>query len=75
MKKERTLFFIGLWVAILPYLGFPTSFRKILFVITGLVIIYFSYMLRKKAKEEAQVMQKEDNSKMNTFVDNIGNTA
>lgn len=75
MKKERTLFFIGLWVAILPYLGFPTSFRKILFVITGLVIIYFSYMLRKKAKEEAQAMQKEDNSKMNTFVDNIGNTA
>lgn len=75
MKKERTLFFIGLWVAILPYLGFPTSFRKILFVITGLVIIYFSYMLRKKAKEEAQAMEKEDNSKMNTFVDNIGNTA
>jgi hypothetical protein len=75
MKKERTLFFIGLWVALLPYLGFPTSFRKILFVITGLVIIYFSYMLRKASKEEAQNLQKEDNSKMNTFVDNIGNTA
>lgn len=75
MKKERTLFFIGLWVIILPYLSFPTSVRNILFVISGLVIIYFSYILRKKSKEEALNLKKDDNNKMNTFVDNIGNTA
>lgn len=75
MKKERILFFIGLWVMVLPYLAFPTFTRNILFVITGLIIIYFSYVLRKKFREEALANKKDDNNKMNTFVDNIGNTA
>lgn len=45
MKKARTLLFLGTWVVILPYLGFPYFWKNILFAITGLGIIYISYTL------------------------------
>ncbi len=45
MKKARTLLFLGTWVVILPYLGFPYFWKNILFTITGLGIIYISYTL------------------------------
>ncbi|MCX6758000.1 MAG: hypothetical protein NTZ44_03925 [Candidatus Nomurabacteria bacterium] len=51
MKKARTLLTIGIWVAILPYLGFPSSWKNILFVLTGLGLFYFAYVLYKQAKE------------------------
>jgi hypothetical protein len=48
MSKERVLFLLGIWVAALPYLGFPNSWRKFFFIATGAVLVYISYMLRKK---------------------------
>ena len=45
MIKVKIILGLGVWVAILPYLGFPYSLKNILFSITGLGIIYLSYML------------------------------
>ncbi len=45
MTKQRLLFFIGIWVAVLPYLGFPASIRKVFFLMTGLGIILLSYFM------------------------------
>ncbi len=45
MTKQRLLFFIGIWVAVLPFLGFPSSIRKIFFLMTGLGIILLSYFM------------------------------
>ena len=44
---------LGVWVAILPYLGFPYSWKDTLEALTGLGLIYFSYVLYKeyRAKE------------------------
>ena len=50
MRKERVLFILGVWVAILPYLGFPYAWKSVLFVLTGLGLIYFSYVLYGEAK-------------------------
>ena len=50
MSKHRTLFFIGIWVVILPFLGFPVLIKTILSTLTGLLIIYISYREYKNAK-------------------------
>jgi len=68
MRKERTLFIIGVWVAILPYLGFYESWRKVLFVITGIGLVYLAYLFYSEAKAR---LEKDDN-KVKSFIDNIG---
>jgi hypothetical protein len=68
MRKEKTLFIIGLWVMILPFLGFPNSWRKVLFFITGLAMMYLAYLFYLEVK--ARLAKHEDHSK--TFIDNIG---
>jgi uncharacterized membrane protein YuzA (DUF378 family) len=68
MRKEKTLLIIGLWVVVLPFLGFPNTWRKILFVVTGLALMYLAYLfyLDYKARKA------DDTNQSKTFVDNIG---
>jgi len=68
MRKEKTLLIIGIWVAILPFTGFPNTFRKILFVLTGLALMYLAYLFYLEYK--ARLAKDADHCK--TFVDNIG---
>ena len=67
MRKERTLFIVGIWVAILPYLGFFEIWRRILFIITGIAIIYLAYLFYIEAKAR---LDKDDN-RIKSFVDNV----
>jgi len=69
MRKEKTLLIIGLWVALLSFLGFPNTWRKVLFVLTGLAIMYLAYLfyLEIKAKRTSDLNHSQ------AFVDNIGN--
>ena len=50
MRKAQTLLFLGIWIAILPFLGFPYSWQNILTTLTGIVFIYLSYILYKNYK-------------------------
>jgi hypothetical protein len=52
MRKARIFLVLGIWVTILPYLGFPYSWKDILSTLTGLGLIYLSYMLYKDYKIE-----------------------
>jgi len=56
MRKVRAVSFLGIWVAILPYLGFPHSWKNILFTLSGLCLVGVSYMLYKefKAREKEE---------------------
>lgn len=65
MSKQRVIFLFGIWIAILPFLGFPNFWRKILFFITGMFLVYISYTLRKKITTQP----KHNNS--NPFKDNL----
>ena len=67
MRKERTLFIIGIWVAILPYLGVFDSWRKIILIVTGIGIIYLAYLFNTEAR--ARLVKNENLEK--TFVENI----
>ena len=50
MKTARTLLILGMWIAILPYLGFLYSWKKILLTLSGLGVAYVAYILYKKEK-------------------------
>ena len=56
---------LGVWVAILSYLGFPSSWKDILFTLTGLGLIYFSYVLYTEFKGKDSE-KKFDNFRENT---------
>lgn len=68
MRKEKTLLIVGLWVALLSFLGFPNPVRQILFVLTGLAIIYLAYLFYLEVKSRLA----KDSNQSKTFVDNIG---
>lgn len=71
MRKAYTLLVIGLWVTALSYLGFPYFWKDILFTISGLGIIYFSYTLYQEAeKKKSRTTKKKnfDNFSENDFV-------
>ena len=72
MRNARILLVLGIWVAILPYLGFPSSWKNILFVLSGLTLIYFSYVLYKEYKAVKTTEDKvfdnfSENNKENDF--------
>ena len=68
MKKAWTLLILGVWVAILPYLGFPYSWKDILITLSGLGLIYVSFMLYKESKiKEIKEEKTFDNFSENKF--------
>ena len=68
MQKARILLFLGIWVTILPYLGFPYSWKDIIIVLCGLGLIYISYMLYKESKIKETTAEKTfDNFRENKF--------
>jgi len=68
MRKEKTLFILGLWIITLQFLGFPSSAKKVFMVITGLAIMYLAYLFYLEVK--VRLSKSKDHG--NTFVDNIG---
>jgi len=69
MRKEKTLFVVGLWLIALPFLGFPNNWRKILFVLTGFAVMYLAYLFYLETKVRiARITNQSKN-----FVDNIEN--
>ncbi len=45
MPKEKTLFFIGIWIIILSnFIGLPTEIKNYLFIATAIILIMMSYV-------------------------------
>ena len=51
----------GIWVAILPYLGFPFFWKNILFTLTGLGLVYLGYVLYKEYRTKQTEKKTFDN--------------
>ncbi|MEK7581915.1 MAG: hypothetical protein AAB488_01130 [Patescibacteria group bacterium] len=47
MSKRKTILWLGLLVAILPFLGFPSAWKPVIYFISGLLIAVNSYQLSK----------------------------
>ncbi len=49
MSKEVAIVALGIWLAILPFLGFPGSWRTPLIFLSGLSIAALGFFLRAEA--------------------------
>lgn len=71
MRKARILLVIGIWLAILPYLGFPYSWKGVLTTLTGFGLMYFAYTLYTDYKELLRISKESeetfDNFRENNF--------
>lgn len=72
MRKAYILLILGIWVAVLPYLGFPYSGKNILTTLSGLALIYGSFMVYTESKaKEVKGGKTFDNFSENKFEDKI----
>lgn len=58
MKKARILLIIAIWTIVLPYLGFPSFWKNLLFILTGLAVAYVAYIIYKENKPKESVSKK-----------------
>ena len=66
MRRIRALLFFGIWVAILPYLGFPYSWKNFLFTVSGIALVFFACILYKEHKTTKNVKETFDNFSENS---------
>jgi formate hydrogenlyase subunit 3/multisubunit Na+/H+ antiporter MnhD subunit len=67
MRKVYILLIFGVWIVILPYLGFPYFWKNILITFSGLEIIYISFMLYKEFNLKQNKKETFDNFSENNF--------
>jgi hypothetical protein len=65
MTKARVFLILGIWVTILPYLGFPNSWKDVLTTLSGLGLIFLSYLFYKDSGTVEKKEEKFDNFKEN----------
>ena len=70
MRKEKTLFIIGLWIIVLPFLGFATNTKIFLFVLTGLALLYLAYLFYLENKDRLS----KNTPPAQTFIDSTDST-
>ena len=46
MKRQKILFFTGLFLILMPLLGFPIWFKNFTTIVVGIFICLFSYTMR-----------------------------
>ena len=51
MIKISTIFALGIFIAIIPFTGFPFSVKNILYIISGLLVTVLSLLIRKELEE------------------------
>ena len=67
MSKQRIIIILGVLVAAMPYLGFPTSWRKGFFLIAGIAIVICGYKISKEIKS----LKTDSENSLTTFKDNL----
>lgn len=61
MSKHSIIITIAIWIIILPFLGFPSFWRTLLLVLSGLGIIFYTFMLRSESLNDTSWSFSKDN--------------
>lgn len=48
MSKETIISLLGIYLVILPFLGFPQSWKTVMFILIGASLAFLGYMLRQQ---------------------------
>ena len=75
MSKTKILFIVGMFIVVLPYLGFPYLWKNVLFAVSGLGVAFIAYTLNREAKRENMPEKTFENfSENSNFNENGVNT-
>jgi hypothetical protein len=50
LTQEKIIIGLGVWLAVLPFTGFPRSWKMVITVISGLAVVYVGALIWRKAK-------------------------
>ncbi len=50
MSKAKTILILGVWMTVLPYLGFPHFLKNLLLSLSGLGICFVGYVMHRDLK-------------------------
>ena len=67
MIQEKTVIGLGVWLMVLPFTGFPSSWKTVLTVATGLVALYFGALLFKRAR--TAMLASHEETRTETFTE------
>ena len=62
MKKDLGLIILGVWIAIVPFLGFPGVWKTAIFVISGLAVVLLAILWRHELLYSNGVNAEEKNN-------------
>ncbi len=71
MSKEMMVIALGIWVAVVPYLGVPSAWRTALLVLSGLGIAVVGFLLRGEALGRPGRAGGATSSTHSNFVENM----
>jgi len=67
--QEKVVIGCGVWLIVLPFTGFPSSWKTVLTMLTGLVIAYVGALLVKDARTREKSLNLE--TKTETFTETV----
>lgn len=77
MSKRKTMLFLGILVAIMPFLGIPSSWKTVAYLVSGIFIAWNSYQINKhkavrtrRAVKRTPKMVGMENAPAASFVNN-----
>lgn len=53
MKKRNLISILGIWVALVPLLGLPGTWKKYILIVSGLAIVVVALMRKRKVSNES----------------------
>lgn len=76
MTKDLIIVALGVWVTLVPFLGFPSRWDTILLVVSGLLIVTLMFMLRRDfVRYVARLKRRHHEQDDNPFVEHIPTTS
>ena len=66
MTKDLVIIVLGIWVAVLPFLGFPNSWDRIILIVSGFSISLLMFLLRRDFFSYVERLRKRKEPKHHT---------
>lgn len=72
MSKNSLVAVVGLLVAVMPFLGFPGTWKSYFFIVAGLFLIFLAFLNHRERKALYRELGKEDHTGQPSYVENGG---
>lgn len=64
ITKNRILFILGLWIVLVPFLGFPTLYKNIFTLTAGIIAVVLAFLYAREKRLSADFAQTQTSSQV-----------